>query len=560
MNRREFLQKQLKIIWMTSLSTSFFSCLNKKTINNLQFEIPKERRNYVQINLYGGPARWMLDNFLKPTSDDEFISNPMVGTRFINEKGHVELGLTEFGNYLIPDLWNFEFQSKRKMKSILSNAITVRGVNANTGGHPGANIKTVRPTQGLSSIHGLISDSFKTPLPSILMGSNPAVRNYSGKNKEAIFTDIELMKKKSLLEQVLSPFLVHTKRSLFQDKNQQEILLEESLKDLKEAFPQDKTFLQNLEESKKLFIENLKPFINEYDQILRKYELVAKVNSEGFSGLSSIEQFSTLDNKAFKKGAKNEDWGGHKINYDQYLRGDNIEEMFSSSHLGYIPAQFATAEFLLKKGLSNSILITTPNEMGNLLYRCQNNGNLDLKSFSQGKSIPHRSKEFSQEMDTHQTGTIMSTISQNKFYRGMMGCLDEFIEGLKKTHHHGKNSFDHTLIHLTSEFERIPKEDLSGSDHNPYSHTSTFISGAIKDFKVIGNIHIGDKEMGTIGTAGKLASMKRKLIPGDIYHSICEFMEIDNPIPRTHSLLKRKGEEVIPSITECKNIAGKSIL
>lgn len=557
MNRRDFLIKSFKGMVMTGILPQFSACLRSKDGGEYVFPLNESDMNYVQFNFYGGPVRWGFDNFLKPTEEHKFIPTRMVGNRFKDADGAVELKWVKKHGFLVPDFWDLKTKSGLNHSSLLENMITIRGVDIKVSGHPHGIIKTVRPDSTKPSIQGVISDHSKSPLPSIIFGSNPATRSYHSEVRGGIGVPLD---QQNLLEKVLSPFVLAEEKSLFGPKNKKQKILNTVLDNLKDIHGSEDRYVKELYGSLDLFIDHLEPFLEEYAGYLENYQKLIQDNIRNFDGLS-LEKLALrkFDETNLKKFTEEKDWGRYKIDYQTYLRGDNLEEMLATADLGFVPHQFACTEFLLKRGLTNSLMLSTPNEMGSFLHNCNNQNNVLQRSFSEGKIVKAKDKTITIQMDSHNTGTILQTIASFMFYRGLVPCLDHFKNELKSISvGDHKNLFDKTLIHLCSEFERIPTEHESGTEHNHRSHTSSFLSGSIKKFNISGNVRIGNDIHGTIGTAGFVDKFQREASPADIYQSICSVMKIESPVPRAHSFLEWKGDEIVSSLNELKNIEGIS--
>ncbi len=173
MDRRDFLAQSFKSMVLSALAPSLGGCFREE--NNLNFLAQSSQQmNYVQLNLYGGPVRWGFDNFLKPLEDQGFIKTPMVGSRFSDSEGDVELAHIKRQGYEVPHFWGLKLKNGKEHSFLLKNMMTIRGVDIDVLGHPLGIIKTVRPESEHPSIHGLISDHHQTPLPAVIFGSNPA--------------------------------------------------------------------------------------------------------------------------------------------------------------------------------------------------------------------------------------------------------------------------------------------------------------------------------------------------------------------------------------------------
>ncbi len=556
MNRRELMIKAFKGMVLTGLLPHFSSCLKSGEEKEFLFQLNDKDFNYVQLNLYGGPVRWAFDNFLKPLDENKFIPTKMVGGSFKDSDGDVELNLIKLFGYNVPDFWGLKMKSGVSHSSMLNNMLTIRGIDIKVAGHPHGIINTVRPDSTKPSIQGLISDHSKSPLPSIVFGSNPATRSYHADVRGGLIVPLT---EKNLLEVILEPFVLAEEKTLFGRKNKKEKVLQEVLGNLKELKGVDDKYVNELYGSLDLFIDNIEPFLEEYLDILSKYEKLIKSNIRNFDGLGMEKlALKVLDKKGLAEKKTEKEWGRYKIDYQTYLRGDNLEEMLENADLGYLPNQFACTEFLLKRGLSNSLMLSTPNEMGSYIYNCNNQSNVLQKSFSEGRVIPVKDKLTTIQMDSHNTGTIMQMIASFMFYKGLVPCLDRLKTELRSVPVENKTLFDKTLIHLCSEFERIPNDDESGTEHNHRSHTSSFISGSIKKFQICGNIRIGNNETGTIGTTGYVDQLGRHAAPTDVYQSVAEIIGVKSPIPRAEALMKWDGDEIVTNLKELKNVEGVS--
>ncbi len=333
--------------------------------------------------------------------------------------------------------------------------------------------------------------------------------------------------------------------------NHKKELLKRVLTNLSEAKPSNERYLKEFKGALDIFVDNIEPFLKEYEELVSSYEDLIQVNIRNYQGLG-LEKLKLREVKPHHS----HEWGRYKVDYQTYLGGNSLEEMLASAHLGPLPQQFACSEFLIKRGLSSSIMMSTPNEMGCFLYNCNNKGNILDSSFERGKRVATQSPHCVIQMDSHDTGTILTMASSFIFFRGLTACLDRFTHQLKKVPvGSDKTLFDKTLIHLSSEFERVPTLEESGSDHNDHSHTSSFISGSIEGLQIIGNIKLNQGKMGTIGTAAHVSFLKRPIQARDIYHTICEALGVTCPLARSQSLVTWNKEKLVLKFNELKKVA-----
>jgi len=493
----------------------------------------------------------MLDNFLIPKQGMEFLPTKMVGSHFSSSDGDVSLKTIERFSFQVPHFWGLKQHNGVEHSELLKNMITVRGVDINVLGHPLGIIKTVRPNSEHPSIHGLISDHSKSPLPSVIFGSNPATRSYHANKRGGLIIPL---RKENLITSILSPFLMSDEKSFFGAGDKRDRILKEVLNNIDAVKGFDSIYKNELKSTLRLFVDDLQPILNEYEETHARYQDIIKRNIYNFEGLD----INRLKLPSLKPTHAKE-WGRYKIDHQTYLGGENLEEMLSSAHPGTLSEQFACTEVLIKRGIVKSFMISTPNEMGCLLYNCHNKGNFLNSSFNNSKLIKVKDKNCVIQMDSHETGTILTTASAFMYFRSLIPCINNLKVELKNIKlGNNKTLFDKSLIHLSSEFERRPREDESGSDHNNHSHTSSFISGSIKKFQMLGNITVGRGRLGTIGTAAPVTKINRTIAARDVYRSVCNILKIECPLPRTHSLLKWDGDTIVQGFEELKNVRGES--
>lgn len=512
--------------------------------NDLDFI--NSNQNYLQINLYGGPSRWAFDSLLDPYNQG-FIPNKMVGTQFKDESAELIFKTTKMNGLKLPSVWGENLAGRKGEESFLSlldNSLFIRGVEPAGIGHPQASSNTVRPDKAGHSLQGLFSDKSTAPLSSVIMGNNPATRSYSSENKGPQKLSLE---SENLLKELIGPFLIEGKNPTKEFK--QAIKLVSSSK--------NQNYRSSLEKSLELFYDNFDTFNEEYLNLVKKYkDLIHRALH--IIPIDGVNTFPIVgfDPKEIKKLKDPMDtFGRYKLDYQTMATGKDLRAMFSSVHLGKLADQFAITEFLLKKGLTNSLMISTPQEMGHLVYNLDNSKNCTINSFESGKEIKSRiyEKNLAISMDTHDTGSIINLMSTSYFFKGMNSCLNELVKVLKE-----KSIFNSTLIHITSEFERIPLGNESGSDHNDFGQTSTFISGKIKKPEVFGNIYLGTKELGTIGTAAPVKELERPLNQKDIAETVSTLLDFESPVRRSKSVLKEEKGVIVGELPLAKNIEGRS--
>jgi hypothetical protein len=515
--------------------------LNK--VSQLDFRNKVNDKNYIQINMYGAPTRWNFDSLLDPQGKG-VIHDPSVGTSFKDDLGNLQFKQKKHGKYYLPELWDSSVAGlavDQKLSSLLPNMIFMRGVDPKTVGHPQSSVKTVRANMRGQSLHGLNSNSSSSPLPSVLMGNNPATRAFRGDNRSAIHLSL-------------------TSKNLFKDlfkifHNSSSVETSEVQGIIKKLKKKDPSYFKNMQTSTELFFDEIDVFNDEYMRLFNKYTyLVSRtLHDIPIEGVNDFKQ-AGLKKKDFSKlSAPLDKFGRFALDSQHIAFGDDLREMFKTSNLGSLPHQFALTEFLITRRLSNSFLLTTPNEIGRLLYNVDNRSNASLSSFSNGFYKSSNSPFLDISMDTHQTGSTINLYLTSMFFKGLGSCLVELVSALKR-----ENIFDQTLIHLTSEFDRVPENNLAGSSHNDRAHSSSFISGKIRETSVIGNTFLGNKRLGSIGTCAPLKSLGRSLTQDDMTETLSNLLEIPSPVRRSVSLIKDSPSGWVSTLPEAKNIEGAS--
>jgi uncharacterized protein (DUF1501 family) len=152
------------------------------------------------------------------------------------------------------------------------------------------------------------------------------------------------------------------------------------------------------------------------------------------------------------------------------------------------------------------------------------------------------------------------------FYRGLSSCLLELIDVCKATQTpDGKNLFNELLIHLASDFNRMPRANGSGSDHGFNGASTTLISGAIQGLKITGNIAINPGASfpnvasypGTWGFAAPFQGTfmsGRKVNAGNLASTISTILRIPSPSPNDPSLVVESSGNIATLAEPTRNV------
>lgn len=552
MNRRDFLFKALLTLPVTSslpLLLNLTGCQKKEQLNYFNPELKDDI--YIQLNLYGAPSRWSFDDLLTPYKKADFISGPRVGNIFADDTGALKYQTFEHRSLNLPPLWKEVFTingNKRRLTDYLDNFIFIRGIHSHNAGHPAGGVNTVRPSLDSDSILENLSGRIDSLLPPIMIGDNPVTRSFNS----AAFNGLQVNTRNGeVFKEVFNPFHISSQSKSLFNKDDSLKFYNDTLSLFKNK--KQENYYANLEKTKQLFFDDYDSLQLEYLEILEKYllNMHTALNDIKIPGVDNIQiktpepsEYQNLSGDEAKK-----KYGRFAINIGHYLTNSpNVD--FKSGGMDLWAEQFALSEFLLKKGLTNVIQLSTPLEMGHTLSGIKTQGFHTQGSINKGK------KTVDVSMDAHHVGSVINNYATSRFFTGLSACLMTFIDELKsiklKSH---QSLFDKTLIHITSEFNRITRDDLSGSDHLGASCTSTFISGKNHTPLSIGNIKISDtRNSETNGESAIQKEFSRELTQKDVLHTVYELLEIPSPLKRAEKLLELKNGSINPLIKKAQNI------
>ncbi|ATH07769.1 hypothetical protein BIY24_07355 [Halobacteriovorax marinus] len=568
MNRRDL----LKGLCATSIASyplyKFINILIAKD-SLQQLSVPKlsQTRNYIQFNFYGGPTRWSYDHFLNPYGDKYYhhpMANNQISQNLINKENIYRQ--TEYKGVNIPILWDEILLDKTPMKEQLNNALIIRGAHLQgTTGHPMSSSKTVAPSIGGASIDGLLADKSDKLLSSITVGDTPVNRAFKSKGSSCIQINGEIENKLSYL---LNPFYLESNAK----KNQEIDIIVDKVIDVINQSERSHKLKEDLKKTRKYFRENISDFLNEYSILTKKYnQLIEESLKHRIVGIDDKE-IPTPNFPITVEGDKSIDdiLGPYKIT-NVYMVGIDLREILKSVKIGQMSENFALAEFISKYGLSSSIVFANKNEIGDMfdnvlhdkvytedMITREYNKSTNTTTLRANSSPRRESPKLS--FDSHTTGSIVNTLTCTKFYYAFSNCLNELIRTLRDIQLNKGSLFDETIIHVTSEFDRWPNDNLAGSAHNEQAHISTFYSGIIQGPIVLGNIFTGepdsDSEAYTIGNSAPVKELNQRVHIGHISSTLSTLLRLPPIMKRAESLIEILNGKVVPKIERARNVKG----
>jgi hypothetical protein len=502
----------------------------------------KEVENfYLQINLFGAPSRWQYDLSLKPTNDAKVEKSDYVTTSLNIKNDIVETNYktSNINGINFAPLWQEKLSINGQLKSqdsIYNNMLTIRGCDMAIDGHEINSRKLVNPFGVGNSLTGHMSNLSNRPYSAIqlLSKASPLSTTPGAYNSELGINPINIPYGDDYGKTILNF-----------GKYESYLKVEDRLLDMISG-KQSK----NRAAVTQLLKKDLDRIYDFYKSREKVYRKIITDNTK-FSSL-----FTNLKGYQFNRKAKDVDEDIVRASLGEYyvdgyiICQEDIKQMANGLDYSDLAKRFAITETIIKYELSSSCLMMVPPVDGVKVHNAYKVEDMHVEKGS-GRIVPKKGAkptdyklEFT--FDPHDIGLITETIMNDQFYRLFQSCLVELVDVLKK-----ENKFDNTLIHLTSEFDRTPRMDLSGSDHGYQGHTSTLITGMIKGTYLTGNIYAQNPDEDALhygnGTWGAGAPHKelqgRKMSYRNIISTISYMLGIKSITPSDMSLISIKNDK-----------------
>lgn len=588
LNRRNLIKKMSQYGFsglMANPATRLFNSLIYNNMNESKSADPV--RNYLQINLYGAPCRFGFDHLLKPFDENAFVPYKFVANvingQNLNSLNEVsfEYATHKIAGLNVPPQWKQMLPTSggglRPLSDLFQNSLLIRGCRLDFSGHPLNAMQQIAPVPGGLSLNGVVADASPALFSSISVGNNPVSRSY--KSEGALLTEIPYTEK-NYAEYLLKPFILKQKDRFYKINE-----LENDFDSIAAFYPQK---LKNIKDIKKKSVQNMRDnvdqYLAEYSKLVTKYQrLISKAvgtNPVNFTVLCPQLPL-TAKGKHSLKGLL-----GPFTLLEKFYLEKEANQFINRGKLLYWAEEFALAEFLLINNLSQSILISAPSpDVGYLVEQCvatdkvalehldlSYDSNLDITTvdfkkiadnFSNGKRKAVKDMPEFIGMDTHATGLVYEILGNDIFFRTLSTCMLELIDVLKAKKTAQGNLFDETVIHLASEFDRVPMQDGEGSDHNALANPTSIFSGCIKGTQVIGNIYAGSLTppedvyyYGTLGNGAPVKELEDSIKIGHVSSTLSTLLRVKPILPRSPSLVAEKNGAVVSLIEKARNVEG----
>lgn len=492
---------------------------------------------YIHMSFPGGPPRWLFDLPLTPqglTSNNfkaglfgTALENTGKITNAVYKAKAIKLGAKTVH---LPPVWQMDLASQNFAK-ILPNTLMIRGMHNRIDSHEISARQQIAPIIGGNTIPGAVADGANRAIPAILdMGMSASGIFKSSKGLAATQIDYSVSGGRNPAMNLLMPFKTWFAGRAVNSSGvrplQDQALAQFDLYAQTHGISETRlsAMYQN---AVQLVDENIYGIADQWAPTYQRYlNLVEEALRPQKNTLPGIfdQQVYTQKSAAY---ALDSDEG-------QFITHPDARDMMTNKTVAPNMAEnFALAELMLDK-------LTASMCLG---FR----GLQDISTNPAGTvgNITH---------DQHHIGAVISTMTTTLFYRAFLGCLTEYVGFLKN-----KNLFDKTILHVASEFSRVPNR-IGGTGHGALCSNATLISGKFQEFNVIGNIET-DHKYGTFGAAAPFAvseannAFKREIQVNDVARTITFMLGASDVTTNGLILTKPAGAGVwVPTYNEAKNV------
>lgn len=564
--RRKFIQDSFLAI------TSLYASQNLMAKTEKSSDI----MTYILISMYEAPPRWNMDLLLDPFAEGKVVANKMIGTIFKDVSNLLnpvlEMKYTKIKNINFPSIWNVKIpvvnNKWENFQWIANNMVNIRGCSMDRDGHDINTLALETQKVGSVSFSGNISDHSNRPITALGLCGDEVEQDKSLASaflaKDGGMPISANNSQESYFNQIFKEFSNLTEKSVHFNQNNIENIRESFRRKItKESYSKR---IKSLRVLKKIDMSKVE---SQYEDYLKKYtdliqRSIRKTKIPGVTDIpiQGLKLPVELDLVSNEKEINPDDYlGVYKVD-DYYVGNDDIKEIFSLADMPSLAHQFAMLEISLKYKLTHAhLLMIDPMMYLNFKksyevekVKWKMNGNKVTFYYDEEQLYETRKTKIEYlNTDAHNVGTYVSTIGWPKFYISIMSCLNELLKN-------NENAFQNLLVHLTSEFEREPRPNASGSEHGWSGHTSTLISGKLKGPQVLGNIALNSndttdmfKNSGTWGKGAFVKELNRPIRYLDILTTMSDLIGISSSFGGFKLFEVRNGKILI-NIERARNV------
>jgi hypothetical protein len=258
-----------------------------------------------------------------------------------------------------------------------------------------------------------------------------------------------------------------------------------------------------------LFMQSFEGLQAEYEGLYSKYRnlISLSLGTRNMAGIS--DQVISVD-------AQNKDFHLRSDTNAPYSGNDLRDIINTNNTISRLASDCAITEYLISHNLSCSIF----NSVGQVNAGFGN--------------------------DAHNTGAMLQFYVFTHMVRAYSACVYELVQVLK-----AKNLFNQTIIQLSSDFSRCPREEggiSPGSDHAGNCSYTQIINGEIEGPSVTGNIYDIDTSRnqetypGTYGSAAPVEGIGHAIQLGNVNVTLSNLLGIKPNTSDSGLLFKQNGK------------------
>ena len=511
--------------------TIFFDHLMNGFVNRAMAETTGiNPRRYIYIQQPGAPPRWTFDLFLTPYEKKNFVSNPMVATKYIASGGRYTDSTYSTFNYKginLPHMWQFSVPkaggTMRPMTDLIDSLFAIQGINTGNAGHPGSQTLHMKPSGAIRTITALPSDYSSNPMSAInLSTSSYQFNSLNGKSSVTVSSA-----GRNMLETLLNPFIGKAPSNFLQKFSRLESSINTSIEALDQLATQQHPLAKALNDDRSgaenLIRTGFPGLGDTWNQLLGKYQDLIRRAIDPAQRLEGINELPIGIT-----GTRNKEYD-LADNANTVTTADLRNLIVDSTVINLMAEHFAVAEYVILNDLSRSVSLF----IGNFI-------NLS----SDGNTKPNG------VFDEHNTGRMVSLYLNSMFNRAFAACLLEFIDQLKSA-----DIFSETVIDVAAEFNRSPRKNGTGSDHGWQGASTVLYSGAYSGPLIIGNLRAdpGGTYQGTWGYGAAIPELNNhQLKPSHMAATIASLLRTPSPVTSATSLVQLQGSQLRSLIGKTK--------
>lgn len=526
LSRRKLL-KQLGLGSGMALSASPFdmfvnSILDDRLNRALAETSGSEANNYICLFMPLAPSRWMFDLFIDNT-DPLFVSNPHMITKYVESGGRYTDGVyetIESHGMRVPYLWKFPVAASgggtRPMTDLLNNMLAVQGVRTASASHMPSQDAHFTPLGASSSIPALPGEHSDLLFPG-LVSTSSSFKFLNDSNKSPVRFPTYVAGNQ--IKEIFKPFLANLDSQFIQNQEAVASKIQNAAKALSDMSIIGKNAVEAISDDAANAAKMIKNGFGDldaaWDTLLAKYSDLTLRSIHPDSPLEGITDKPIGSLPAADRGLAYQN--GSKI-----IQTEDLRDLITPTQgLNRFVSSYAIVEFMITNKYTKSIT-------------------RDIGSFT------------GVNYDEHALGQMPHLFYRSLHSRAVASCTLELIDQLKAS-----NMFSNTVIDIGSEFNRTPRLDLGGSDHDWEGKSLVLYGGMIEGPIVIGNIKQHSGRINHPGTysGGPVEELGRSLNIGDVAATLATLLKVKSPVTAASSLVAFNEDKIVPLINKSKIVA-----